>query len=601
MRFNDYIKESNSTILGKNTWLFVENPLIEGVSYPIDKAMTEDEKSHFTLLSKLSQQLNEVSSAEKAKRKELAAEYQAGKKTQKSEWDEAVEKAFNDITKKSKKSFHALDDMGKKSFIGKFILHGLEADAKTGWGRKAGFGRDQKEMYSDALQSYKEKQKFANDVIKMYKNWEQEKKEGEEKLTSVMKRFKSIVDFEASLGRSNDGFTSKLFEWTKDKFGKGWFPEEAYLEYLFKIRAKQYNNMKELEDCVKQWSAIGGNTKTKSSVDISTVCPKREQLLDMMKEWSQAQNDLDAAILAGAEEPTLKGLRDRVKAKAVTEANNPTCAYCYVESGREIAQKHPKYFLAKAEKRGLRYQDTFKKWIAKDGESFKKDADGNFKLTTKGIKQVADLNRMGGLRFFASGDYIEDEATDNEIERIITDAQLVGLQLKAITKQAGFVKKYGNRVFEKGPLKGKPVFNINMSVDEQMGFKLEIAKNLKKKYKGNVNIRVMARNVKEAIAYSKEREVDVITLLHFGTARSSRMKNPDLYTNMSPGSKGWKAAIDSMKAEHPKENWTKILSKLCCATAKCITCPNACGFNPKRIADYTQLAKGGKKVLHTLV
>jgi hypothetical protein len=70
---------------------------------------------------------------------------------------------------------------------------------------------------------------------------------------------------------------------------------------------------------------------------------------------------------------------------------------------------------------------------------------------------------------------------------------------------------------------------------------------------------------------------------------------------MSPGSQGWKQAIEGMKKVHPKENWNKILSKICCATAHCKTCPNACGFNPRRVADYTQLAKGGKKVLKTII
>ena len=605
MRFKDFMTEydyqeriDEAIVLGQNTWLFLEHPLFEDIYYPVDGALSEDEVSHFNLL-------NEITREEKADRKLKSAEFQASKDSQpKGEWDTEVEKAFKDITKKSKKSFHALTDLEKKSFIGKYVLHGLESPNVTGkgWGRQASFGRKPKEIYSDALQSYKEKQKFANDVIKMYKDWKAEQKEGEAKLNDVMKRFTSIVDFEASLGKSKDGFTSKLFEWTKDKFGKGWFPEEAYLEYLFKIRAKQYNSQKELEDCVKQWSAIGGNTKTKASVDISTVCPKREKLLEMMQDWSQAHKDLEEAIVSGAEDSRIKSLQTRADSLKVTDANNPTCAYCYVESAREIAKKHPKYFLAKAEKRGLRYQDTFKKWLNKEKDgTFKQEKDGNLQLTTKGLKQVADLNKMGGLRFFSSGDYIEDQSTDKEIERIIDDAQLVGLQLKAITKQEKFVKKYGGRVFTEGPLKGKPVFNINMSVDEQMGFKLAIAKNLKRSYPGNVNIRVVARNPQEAINYSKDPAVDVITLLHFGSAKSSRMSNKELYQNMSPGSQGWKSAIEGMKKVHPKANWNKVLSKICCATSHCKTCPNACGFNPRRVADYAQLAKGGKKVLKTII
>jgi hypothetical protein len=42
-----------------------------------------------------------------------------------------------------------------------------------------------------------------------------------------------------------------------------------------------------------------------------------------------------------------------------------------------------------------------------------------------------------------------------------------------------------------------------------------------------------------------------------------------------------------MKKAHPKENWNKVFSKLCCQILKgnCTQCPNACGFNPNRVED----------------
>lgn len=588
----DQMREVNDIVLGVNTFLFFENPLLEGEYYPIDGILTEDELSHFSMI-------NEISREEKAKRKEAAAEYNAARQIDpeknQSEWDKEVQAAVQDLNKRSRKAFLQLDSLAKKSFIGKYILHGLEATrTKQDWGRLRRAPDGPKEVYADNLKSYKEKQKFAASVISMQKALEQENKEGEKKLQQVMQKFKSIVDLEASLGSSKDTFVQKLFAWAKDKFGKGWFAEDAYLEYMFKIRSKQYNSIDELKKCVEQWSAIGGNMKTKASVDMSTVCPKREKLLAMIKEWTLASNDLQAAIGDGAGEATISKLQARADKLKVTDANNPTCAYCYVESGREALAKNPKYTYAKAEVKGMKYQDTFKKWMKldKDGNP-ETDKDGNIILSKGGIKNRELFNRMGGLRFFASGDYIENEATDKEIERIIVDAEKVGLQLKAITKQERFVKKYGSRKFMKGPLKGKPVFNINMSVDEQLGFPLKIAIALKKSYPGNVNIRVVARNPKEAIAYSKEKEVDVITLLHFkGSPR--RMKNKDLYQDMSPKSVGWKTAREGMQNAHPKENWNKVFSKLCCATGKCTMCANACGFNPRRVADYTQLAKGGK-------
>ena len=630
MKFKDYMTKvehdqrvDEAIVLGKNTWLFLEHPLFEDVYYPVDGALTEDEIDHFKLFSWLNESagkkwLNEVAGKGKERKaqswmgagSDAADEYKAARdinpEPDQAKWDKEVKASVQDLNKKSRKAFLQLDSLAKKSFIGKYILHGLEATrGKQDWGRLQRGPEASKEIYSDTLKSYKEKQRFAAAVIAMQKALEQEQKEGEVKLTGIMKKFESLPDMEIKLGQSKDSYIQKLFTWAKDKFGKGWFGEDAYLEYMFKIQAHQYNNIAELKKCVDQWNAIGGNMKTKKSVDMTTICPKREKLLEMMKEWASANNDLTSAIGDGAEEATIAKLRAREEKLKVTDANNPTCAYCYVESGREALAKNPKYTYAKAERKGMRYQDTFKKWMSldKDGNP-KKDKDGNVILNKTGSQNRELFNKMGGLRFFASGDYIENEATDKEIEKIIADAEKVGLQLKAITKQEKFVKKYGRRIFFSGPLKGKPVFNINMSVDEQLGFPLKTAISLKKQYPGNVNIRVVARNPKEAIAYSKEKEVDVITLLHFkGTP--SRMKNKELYQDMSGklygdmsgNSKGWKEAMEGMKKAHPKENWNKVFSKLCCTTGKCTTCPNACGFNPRRVADYTQLAKGGKKPL----
>lgn len=588
--FMNQIREVNEIVLGVNTWLYFENPLVEGVYYPIDRSLNEEEKSHFHLL-------NEIAGKGKERKYQswMGAAQDKDMDSQ-SEWDKEVEKAFKDINKKSRKAYQNLDSLGKKSFVAKYILHGLETKRtqKAKWGRMGKAGSSPKEIYADGLKSYKEKQRFVNAVIQMVKQHEKERKEGEKHLNSLIKRFKSLPDLEMQMGQTKDGFSSDLFELTKDRFGKGWFPEEAYLEFLYKIKAKQYNSKKELEDCIKQWSAIGDNDKTGLSVDMSTVCPKREKLLEMMREWTKAQNDLTDAIESGAEESTINQLRAREEKLKVTDANNPTCAYCYVEAGREILATNPSYSYAKAEKKGLRYQDTFMKWVEKEKDGTPKvDKKGNFILSKKGVEKREMFNKMGGLRFFGSGDYIENEATDKEIERIIADAEELGLQLKAITKQEKFVKKYGGRVFFKGPLKGKPVFNINMSVDEQLGFNLTVAKSLKKQYPGNVNIRVVARNPEEAIKYSKDKDIDVITLLHF-KRRPKRMANKELYVNMSGKSEGWKAAIAGMKKAHPRANWNKVLSKLCCTNGHCTKCPNACGFNPRRVADYTQLAKGGK-------
>lgn len=256
----------------------------------------------------------------------------------------------------------------------------------------------------------------------------------------------------------------------------------------------------------------------------------------------------------------------------ITEANNPTCIYCYVESARDIKAKNPNYFLAKAEKEDLRYH----------GE-----------LLRLNKAKIIQLNRMGGLRFFSSGDYIENVTTDEGIENMIKDAEKMGLQFKAITKQEKFVKKYGARVFEDGPLKGKAIFNINISVDPQKGFPLEVAKQIKRKFRhDNIKIRVVAFNPTEALKYARDRDVDVITLLHFSSR--GRMQNKELFVNMRPGSKGWKDAIQMIKDDLGNKA-ISVLSKVCCATVGgCRECPTACGFNPNRKADFVRLCQGGK-------
>jgi hypothetical protein len=589
--FTEKIKEVSDIVLGKNTFLFFENPLVEGSYYPVNEPLTEDEISHFSMLTEM---LNE---AKKKSQKELDDEEAertsqlrkldsmsarlkqddaSRKKDQK--YEEEVKKAYQDLNKKSRKAYQNVEDLGKKSFIAKYILHGADVRRKgksgEAWGR-IGVGKDQtitKEVYSDRLKSFKERQKFANDVIKMARQQSIENKQAEQKINALTKSFTSLPDLEAHLGSIKDGYTERLFRYAQDAFNAEWFTAERYAEFLFKIYGKQYNNLSELKKCIKQFSAIQANDKTGMSVDISTVCPKREKLLDMLREWERATADVEKAAADGASDSTLATLRDRADKLKPTEASNPTCNYCYVESGRDMLKINPNWIHAKEEKRGMQYQGEFSR--------MKKD-------------KIAQLNKMGGLRFFGSGDYIEDSATDKQIERIIDDAEKVGLQLKAITKQERFVKKYGGRLFTSGPLKGKPVFNINMSVDPQRGFNLTNAISIKKSYPGNVNIRVVAMNPKEAIEYSKEKEVDVITLLHFGV-RPVRMSNKDLYVNMSPNTKGWKDAIAGMKKAHPKANWAKVLSKLCCTNGHCSKCPNACGFNPRRVADFTQLAKGGK-------
>lgn len=659
MRFEKFISEKqineellfkkakalDDTVLGENTWLFIEHPLLEGTYYDVTDGLNESEIRHFGFMANLlnerkkrglgkdidkdlapdasaDQKIFPYDDLELAKEKDKKGEYKSGKwqswmgasddrtdknrrqrkfeKENKKEiksieakaavdakddlsmakkatpdekWSKEIEKAYINLTIGSRTAYHELDQLGKKSFIAQYILNGLKYKrSKEPWGRQAKKGQTQKEIYSDGLKSFKDQQKFANELIKMMKQEEEKRVAGLRFRKKLLNTTKGRQELEKTLEKAG-GKTASLMERAKEGYEKGWYKNETgYWEILLKIKAKEYANIGELDKCVEQWSALESNTKTGMSIDITTVCPKREQYLEMCREYAEAKEEAINGWKNGLSNNEVRALIQKAKKLEVNDGNNPTCAYCYVEQGREIKDMNPRFPYAKAEKRGQKYQGEI----------------GNWRKAT-----VDKFNKMGGLRFFSSGDYVEDSTTDKEIEKIINDAEKVGLQLKAITKQNRFVQKYGRRVFQDGPLKGKHVFNINMSVDEQMGFKLVDAIRIKKENAGNVNIRVVATNIAQAVKYSKVPEVDVITLLHF-SSRGSRMQNQDLYYNMKTGSKGWKQAIAAMKKEHPKENWNKILSKLCCATTKCVSCPNACGFNPKRVADFTKLAKGGE-------
>jgi len=640
-------KSLDDTVLGENTWLFLKHPLLEGKYYDVTDGLNESEFEYFSFMSNLltekkaklgrnvdkdlapdaeaTQKILPYDDLELAKLKDKKGEYKSGKwqswmatdpdrkqlnrrqrkfekesgkkikdieakaaldakddlamtkeATPKKDWSKELETAYIELTKKSRTAYHELDQLGKKSYIAQYILNGMKTkrtqDQK--WGRKAKKGENQKTIYSDTELSFKEQQTFSRELIKMMQKEEAQKIAGLRHRKKLLNTEDDRRKLENGLEKAG-GVAAKLIERAKEAYEKGYFKNETgYWEVLLKIRAKEYADLGELDQCIKQWSAIESNTKTDMSVDISTVCPKRDEYLLMCQDYATAREKAINGWKNGLSHTEVRALIKKAKSLEVTEANNPTCTYCYVESAREIKDMNPRYPYAKAEKKGQTYQGDIAGWKQKTVDKF---------------------NRMGGLRFFSSGDYIEDTATDTQIEKIIADAEKVGLQLKAITKQEKFVNNYGKRVFKDGPLKGKNVFNINMSVDEARGFNLTNAINIKKQHSDgkNVNIRVVATNIEQAVKYSLEPEVDVITLLHF-SSRGKRMKNQELYYNMKTGSKGWKEAIKAMKKAHPKANWNKVLSKLCCATTKCVSCPNACGFNPKRVADFTKLAKGGE-------
>lgn len=192
-------------------------------------------------------------------------------------------------------------------------------------------------------------------------------------------------------------------------------------------------------------------------------------------------------------------------------AGNP-CKYCYVECAR---------------KKGFNAKTVYNK-IDYNGEILRMRRD-----------TIDKLNSMGGLRVFSFGDYIHEIMFDDMMQ-IVTDAKLVGLKLKAITKVPMFVELFHN------------FFNIiHISVDNVgCGIDWNESKTLKSKYP-NVLIRaaIMSHDDVQAL----EPWCDILTFNH---------------------------ADNGFKRFYPEERskYAEIYpGKVCCQTNKCETCTVKCG------------------------
>lgn len=145
---------------------------------------------------------------------------------------------------------------------------------------------------------------------------------------------------------------------------------------------------------------------------------------------------------------------------------------------------------------------------------------------------ISKLNKMGGLRLFAFGDY--ESWMNEDIKTIIDDAEKKGLLLKAITKQLDFLqfcdKIFTNLSFDLiGGIPSFPVFEHE-----------------------NLKFRVMVRNEEEVKAVYKE--ADILTPYH----------GPKLNSLYRP-KEAKKASIHYAK------------EKTCGIFSKCINCDLKCG------------------------
>jgi len=154
------------------------------------------------------------------------------------------------------------------------------------------------------------------------------------------------------------------------------------------------------------------------------------------------------------------------------------CPYCYVNSKREIKDARAKAICFKTSYNGeiLRLKQ----------------------------KTVERLNKIGGLRLFAFGDYVNSPEADNIIEQLIDDCRKRGLKIKAVTKRLDFVEKYVLRID-----------CINLSVDSiGSGVDLNKALELKQRFPSVIKIRAVALNENDFENWRNKKFVDIITLYH---------------------------------------------------------------------------------------
>lgn len=191
-------------------------------------------------------------------------------------------------------------------------------------------------------------------------------------------------------------------------------------------------------------------------------------------------------------------------------AGNP-CEYCYVNQARTSNTRTKKQLIDR-----IPY---------------------NHEILRLRKETIIKLNKMGGLRLFSFADYIP--WMDEDLEKLISDAEKRHLLLKAITKQRQFVEKYKDRML------------INFSVDLILpDYPPE-----------DVLIRCMVRNYEEVLqAYNW---ADILTPYH--GKRISKDYRP-------------KEALNACLDLAPE--------KTCCATGSCSTCSVRCGMPLDKILDH---------------
>ena len=201
---------------------------------------------------------------------------------------------------------------------------------------------------------------------------------------------------------------------------------------------------------------------------------------------------------------------------------------------------------------------------------------------------IWELNKDGGLRMFSFGDF-RPGIDDKSVIGLLNDAQARDLHIRAITKQKEFIERFGDH----------PNLRINISTDPYLPREMSNAPTVQEALqwagnRGNIKIRAVALNEKQAEKLATDSNIDVVTMYHGFTnfdgktgVRHDKLwkivstQNPDLVKKV--GAKRLKAELDTwenMGANSKKFRRVdqKYKGRLCCGGGKCSRDSTKCGF-----------------------
>jgi len=336
-------------------------------------------------------------------------------------------------------------------------------------------------------------------------------------------------------------------------------PVKKFLNYL--IEADFKNNIP-TSGGAKKASAIGNNSKTIKSIDVDTVCPRKEYVEFDCKDDKEKKLFLQRldAEKPGAAQEFLDNLE-----KAKKQGNWKECSYCYVKGARD---KGEHFFLAKK-----RHEDT-------------QYASSNILNMRQNV--VDKLNAVGGIRLFSHSDYKPRKKA--MIAQILNDAAKRGLDVKAITKVPQFVETFVNDQYPALKL-------VNVSIDTTGdGMSYEDALRLKNEHPDKVKIRAVITNLKDLLdPFMKN--VDVFTFYH-GSAKKLKAMGYTNFTGKDRDALGDKTFASSEKLPPQDQalapeidqaiDKLHLNKKTCCIGSHCSKCNLKCGGGNCGLPDITE-------------